>query len=152
MTASRASSAIRGPNRDVNLVPIHDDTTFSIAERSQTSTSNARRSTAASAVSIARVSPRMTTVACMLCSRKGSAAERSSPAGGGCGWWLVVERERDSEKKREGRRKGDEKKKKTLSLSSFVPRMMTLVVPSPTSSSCVRESSMTDWFGFVVRR
>ena len=48
--------------------------------RSATSTSKARRSTAARAVSMARVSPRMTTVACMLRSRKGSAAERSSPA------------------------------------------------------------------------
>ena len=28
--------------------------------------------------------------------------------------------------------------------------MMTLVVPSPTSSSCVRESSMTDWFVLLL--
>ena len=80
VTASRASSAISGPNRDVNFVPIHELRTLSIDARSATSTSKARRSTAARAVSMARVSPRMTTVACMLRSRKGSAAERSSPA------------------------------------------------------------------------
>ena len=73
-----------GPNLEVNLVPMQEETTLSIEARSVTSTSKASRSTAATAVSMARVSPRMTTVACMLRSRKGSAAERSSPAER---WW-----------------------------------------------------------------
>ena len=54
-TASSASSASSGPNRDVNLVPMHALSTVSIEARSAVSTSKASDRTASRAASAARV-------------------------------------------------------------------------------------------------
>ena len=133
----RARTAMRLPNRAVYLVPMQLLTILSICSRSWVSMGNASSSTMLTASSSACMKPRTMTVGCKLRSRKGSAMCSISPAAGGhlhfsrhCRHQFCHQFCQDKGSK--------------CDWHYHLPRMMTEVVPSPTSSSCVRLSSMMD--------
>ncbi len=162
-TASRAMSQMRSPYRDTNLVPMQERMRPRMRSGSVMSTVTAMRSHTSRHVSRAIRYAREMTLGCMCFSRNGSAAPRISPAAQGalresgvgrgvsaCGPSHLFTADGACAPP------APPPPSPTPTPCPHVPRMMTDVVPSPTSSSCVRDRSImllaAGWDTSISRR